>query len=83
MLIGVQGLITTHVVLHRGSPHSTPKTFCLTGMISYAGGVEWGLSFKKKKFLSPNTVEIVEEHILLEITLKQPNYIMQEQLPFR
>ena len=29
--------------LQRGSPHSiTPKKFCLTGMISYAGGVEWG-----------------------------------------
>ena len=49
MLIGVQGLITTHVVLQRGSPHSTPKTFCLTGMISYAGGVEWGLPLFKNE----------------------------------
>ena len=38
-----------HVELLRGSPNSTPKTICLTGMISYAGGVEWGLPLFKKR----------------------------------
>ena len=56
MLIVVQGQITTYVVLQRGSLHSTPKTFSLTGMISYAGHVEWGLPFFESIIPKPRLV---------------------------
>ena len=69
MIIGVQDQITTQVVQQKGSLQSEPKTFCLTGIISYPGGVEWVLPF----FLTGDTrrVILVEQRVAAAVSQRQ------------